>query len=106
VFMGGTLVPRGGHNILEPAAASRAIVFGPHMENFREMSALFLEAEAAIQIRNANELVTAVDRLLTDDASAVALGQKAQRVIERNTGATDRVMAFRQSPAGRNGGSK
>jgi 3-deoxy-D-manno-octulosonic-acid transferase len=94
VFMGGTLVPRGGHNILEPAAASRAIVFGPHMENFREISALFLKADAAIQIGNANELATAVDRLLTDSATTAALGERAHRIVERNTGATERVIAF------------
>jgi 3-deoxy-D-manno-octulosonic-acid transferase len=94
VFMGGTLVPRGGHNILEPAAASRAIVFGPHMENFREIASQFLEADAAIQVRDANELATAVSRLLTDAAATTTLGENARRIVERNTGATERVMAF------------
>jgi len=94
VFMGGTLVPRGGHNILEPAAASKAIVFGPHMENFREISSLFLDADAAIQVRNADELAIAVGRLLTDATTSAALGEKARRIVERNTGATDRVMEF------------
>jgi 3-deoxy-D-manno-octulosonic-acid transferase len=92
--MGGTLVPRGGHNILEPAAAARAIVFGPHMENFREISSLFLDADAAIQIQNADELATAVDRLLTDAPARASLGEKARHVVERNTGATNRVIAF------------
>ena len=94
VFMGGTLVPRGGHNILEPAAASRAIVFGPHMENFREISALFLEGKAAIQIRDADELAPVVDRLLNDGVTTAAMGEMARRIVERNTGATERVMAF------------
>ena len=94
VFMGGTLVPRGGHNILEPAAASRAIVFGPHMENFREIASLFLNADAAIQVRDANELASAVGRLLTDAAATATLGENARTIIERNTGATGRVMAF------------
>lgn len=94
VFMGGTLVPRGGHNILEPAAASRAIVFGPHMENFREISSLFLKAGAAIQVRDSDELASTIDRLLTDSATAAALGKKALGVVERNTGATGRVMEF------------
>jgi 3-deoxy-D-manno-octulosonic-acid transferase len=94
VFMGGTLVPRGGHNILEPAAASRAIVFGPHMENFREIASLFLDADAAIQVRDADELASAVGRLLTDAGATATLGENARRIVERNTGATERVMAF------------
>jgi 3-deoxy-D-manno-octulosonic-acid transferase len=94
VFMGGTLVPRGGHNILEPAAASRAIVFGPYMENFREIASLFLDADAAIQVRDADELASVVSRLLTDAAATATLGENARRIVERNTGATERVMAF------------
>jgi 3-deoxy-D-manno-octulosonic-acid transferase len=94
VFMGGTLVPRGGHNILEPAAASRAIVFGPHMENFREISTLFLDADAAIQVQNADELASAVGRLLTDATANAKLGEKARCIVDQNTGATARVMAF------------
>jgi 3-deoxy-D-manno-octulosonic-acid transferase len=99
VFMGGTLVPRGGHNILEPAAWAKPIVFGRHMENFREISELFLEARAAIQVNNAEELADAVDRLLSDRRIASELGANAQRIVERNTGATERVLAFLQ-PAG------
>ena len=94
VFMGETLVPRGGHNILEPAAASRAIVFGPHMENFREIVSLFLDAGAAIQVRDSDELASAVDRLLRDAAATATLGENARRIVERNTGATEKVMAF------------
>ena len=50
VFMGGTLAPRGGHNILEPAAFAKPIVVGPHMENFREIRDLFAEAQALVEI--------------------------------------------------------
>ena len=96
VFMGGTLVARGGHNILEPAAFAKPIVFGPHMENFREISESFLEARAAIQVQNAAELSAAVDRLLSDGRAAAELGANARRLVERNTGATERVMAFLQ----------
>ena len=94
VFMGGTLVARGGHNILEPAAFAKPIVFGPHMENFREIRSLFLEASAAVEVRDAGELVTAIDRLLSDIPAATALGERARRVVEQNTGATERVLAY------------
>ena len=94
VFMGGTLVARGGHNILEPAAFAKPIVFGPHMENFREIRGLFMEANAAIEIQDAGELVHAIDRLLSDSRSASELGERARRVVEQNTGATERVLAY------------
>jgi 3-deoxy-D-manno-octulosonic-acid transferase len=94
VFMGGSLVPRGGHNILEPAAFAKPIVFGPHMENFREIRSLFLGADAAVEVRDAGELVGAVDRLLSDTPAATALGARAQRVVEQNSGATERVLAY------------
>jgi 3-deoxy-D-manno-octulosonic-acid transferase len=96
VFMGGTLVPRGGHNILEPAAFARPIVFGPHMENFRDISALFLEAGAAIQVKGEAELVKIIDQLLCDPAAAAALGRRARSLVDENTGATERVLAFLQ----------
>ena len=96
VFVGGSLVPRGGHNILEPAIFSNPIVFGPHMENFREIRDIFLEARAALEVRNAAELAAALDLLLSDSKSAAELGAKARRVVEQNTGATDRVLAYLQ----------
>jgi 3-deoxy-D-manno-octulosonic-acid transferase len=56
VFIGGSLVPTGGHNLLEPAYWSKVITFGPHMENFRDIARLFLDAGAAVQIRTPEEL--------------------------------------------------
>jgi len=94
VFMGGTLVPRGGHNVLEPAAFSKPIVFGPHMENFREIRDLFIEAAAAIEIRNAGELAPAIHRVLSQPTSAADLGTRARGVVDQNAGATERVLAY------------
>jgi 3-deoxy-D-manno-octulosonic-acid transferase len=96
VFVGGSLVPTGGHNILEPAAYSNPIVFGPHMENFREIRDVFIDANAAIEVRNAPELATVVDRLLTDRQRAAQLGARARQVVDKNTGATERVLAYLQ----------
>jgi len=96
VFVGGSLVPRGGHNILEPAAFSNPIVFGPYMENFRDIRDLFIGAQAAIEVRNEAELAPAIDRLLTDTQRAAELGARARQVVEENTGATERVLAYLQ----------
>lgn len=102
VFMGGSLVPKGGHNVLEPARHQKPIIFGPHMENFRDMACLFLDAKAAVQIQNAAELAPAVERLLADPHHASELGRRARAIVEQNTGATDRVLRFlRPVEAGR-----
>jgi 3-deoxy-D-manno-octulosonic-acid transferase len=92
VFMGGTLVPRGGHNVLEPARFSRPVVFGAHMENFRDMARAFLEADAAIQVRDEVGLAGALDRLLRNPEAAARLGANARGVAEANAGATDRAL--------------
>src|SRR5262249_19096990 len=88
VFMGGSLVKAGGHNILEPARYGKPIVFGPHMENFRDISRLFLDARAAIQIGQASQLVPAISELLSSPDKAAQLGCNALSVIQQNTGAT------------------
>jgi 3-deoxy-D-manno-octulosonic-acid transferase len=96
VFVGGSLVPRGGHNILEPAAFAKPIIFGPHMENFREIRDLFLEAEAAVEVHNATELAVAIERFLTDPSLSEKLGARALNLVAQNTGATERVLAYLQ----------
>jgi 3-deoxy-D-manno-octulosonic-acid transferase len=94
VFMGGSLASRGGHNILEPARAEKPIVFGPHMENFREMERLFLQRKAAMQIHNSSELARAVEKILLNPQLASELGRAARMIVDQNTGATDRVLKF------------
>lgn len=94
VFVGGSLVEKGGHNILEPARFGKPIVFGPHMENFRDIARLFLEAKAAVQIPNASALASTVDQIVGNPAIARSLGENAHKVLLENTGATDRVMDF------------
>jgi 3-deoxy-D-manno-octulosonic-acid transferase len=92
VFMGGSLVKTGGHNILEPARYGKPIVFGPHMENFRDMARLFVDAGAAVQIGQASQLAPAVSELLSNPEKSLQLGHNALAVIQQNTGATDRVL--------------
>jgi len=92
VYIGGTLVPTGGHNVLEPARHSKPIVFGPHMENFRDIARIFLDAKAGIQISTPADLAPAVDAILSSPQHASELGRKAFAVVQENTGVTDRVL--------------
>jgi 3-deoxy-D-manno-octulosonic-acid transferase len=93
VFVGGSLVPAGGHNILEPALYGKSIVFGPHMENFNEIAETFLTNRAAIQVHSPRELETAIVGLLGDPVRRARLGAAARALIETNRGAKDRTLA-------------
>ena len=93
-FVGGSLVPTGGHNVLEPAAMSLPIIFGPHMFNFSEISRLLEEADAAVRVSNAEELARTVTLFLTDTRQRLAAGERACQVIEKNRGALDKMLAI------------
>lgn len=90
VFVGGSLVKKGGQNILEPAALSKPIIFGPHMFNFRDIADLFLKHKAGILARNEKELEAAVKDLLNNPDEMDGLGKKARQLIMQNQGATGR----------------
>ena len=92
VFMGGTLVPRGGHNLLEPGLFSKPVVFGPHMENFRDMARAFLDARAAIQVADVDGLVHHIRTLLDSPEVAARMGQSARQLVDSNRGATSRFL--------------
>jgi 3-deoxy-D-manno-octulosonic-acid transferase len=81
-FVGGSIAPRGGHNILEPASAGSPIVVGPHMENFDSIAEDFRLANAFVRLQNADELLPAVRILLTDTTRARELGARAKRLVE------------------------
>ncbi|MCU7938645.1 MAG: lipid IV(A) 3-deoxy-D-manno-octulosonic acid transferase [gamma proteobacterium symbiont of Bathyaustriella thionipta] len=92
VFMGGTLVPTGGHNILEPAAMGLPIVYGPHMFNFNAINELFLHYQAAQQVVDKDSLEQILDLLLSDKSSADIMANKAKQLIVQNTGAMDKML--------------
>lgn len=91
VFVGGSIAPRGGHNILEPAAAGVPIVVGPHMENFEAIARDFLDSDAILQIQREDELLGAIRNLLTERGHAEQLGKRAGQVLERHAGVSRRI---------------
>jgi 3-deoxy-D-manno-octulosonic-acid transferase len=93
VFMGGSLVDHGGHNILEPALLGKAMVFGPFMTNFSEEARIFTQHHAAIQVLDADALTDAMQSLLTDKAQREALGQRAQKLINEHADVVERYVA-------------
>ena len=94
VFVGGSLVPAGGHNILEPALFGKPIIFGPHMQNFAEIGEAFLANGAAVQVHSERELVDAVVGLMSDPVRRAKLGAAARALIDANRGAKDRTLAI------------
>lgn len=91
-FLGGSLVPVGGHNPLEPAALGRAVILGPHMFNFAEISERLLEAGAATQIQTSQELGQAVLRYLNEPDLRAKAGEAGRRVIAQNQGASEKLL--------------
>lgn len=90
-FVGGSLVPRGGHNIIEPAQHGVAIVTGNHTENFRDIVGLF-KSRDAVRIVSLAELPLTLMQLLADDAERLALGRRALETIRSQMGATSRTL--------------
>jgi 3-deoxy-D-manno-octulosonic-acid transferase len=92
VFVGGSMVKHGGHNILEPASLKKPVIFGPHMFNFRQISELFLANQAALMVDDSQELVNQVKELLNSNLLAKGLVERAYELIVENRGATTRNM--------------
>ena len=92
VFVGGSLVTAGGHNILEPALSSRPPVFGPSMENFQEMAEQFLLSRAGIQVSSGSHLGRVWVQLIEDDTARQRMGAAARDLSERNRGSTTRTL--------------
>src|SRR2546426_1208884 len=93
VFVGGSLVDHGGHNILEPAIFGKPIVFGPHMQNFTEIADAFVSNGAAVQVQTARELEEVLLGLLSDPVRRARLGAAARALVEANRGAKEKTLA-------------
>lgn len=91
-FVGGSLVPSGGHNILEPAAFGKVPVFGPSMENFAEIASRFVSAGAAIQVESPEDVGVAWIELFRNPQRMKEMGEKARNLVEGSRGATGRAL--------------
>ena len=83
VIMGGSFAPVGGHNLLEPAHLGKAVIFGPHLENFRDEAELVLAAGAAVQVASIDELENRLNKLLDDAGAIASLERNTRAVSER-----------------------
>jgi 3-deoxy-D-manno-octulosonic-acid transferase len=92
-FVGGSLVPSGGHNILEPASFGKIPVFGPSMENFADIAARFVAADAAIQVESPEDAGVAWIELLRNPERRRKMGETAKCLVDSSRGATDRALA-------------
>ncbi len=93
-FVGGSLVPIGGHNVLEPAALGVPVVVGPYMFNFAEIGASLLDAGAAIQVLDGDELGGAITKLFADARMRTQVGQAAKHAFEREQGSVLRTLSI------------
>ncbi|MHC4077018.1 MAG: 3-deoxy-D-manno-octulosonic acid transferase [Planctomycetota bacterium] len=91
-FVGGSLIPHGGQNMLEPAALGKAVLFGPHVHNFRMDVHQLLRADAARQASGLEDLDQKLEELLVDRELRSGLGERAVALIRRNQGSTDRTL--------------
>ena len=93
VFVGGSLVDHGGHNILEPAIFGKPIVFGPHMQNFKEIAEAFVANGAAVCVVSEHALEGELLALLTDPVRRARMGAAARALVEANRGAKEKTLS-------------
>jgi 3-deoxy-D-manno-octulosonic-acid transferase len=100
VFVGGSLVPIGGHNVLEPAAYAKPILFGPHTENFKEIAQYLVEKKAACQVFDVDELFERMVWLLEDPVQAATMGRQAREIVLEQQGVVEKNLRLIQNVLG------
>jgi len=91
-FVGGTLVPVGGHNLLEPAVWGKPVLFGPYTDHCAEVARLLIDAKGGFRVHDVEELAGELVRLLGDPSRIRAMGVAAQQVVLQNQGALQRSL--------------
>ncbi len=90
-FVGGSLIPHGGHNILEPAYWSKPVIFGPHMDNFPFVKQ-FLREGAGLMVKDSKEIADTIAYLLDNPAKAAEIGERAKKITDSNAGAVRKAV--------------
>ena len=93
-FVGGSIAPVGGHNVLEPAALARPVVVGPHTFNFADITRQLLEAGAALQVDGKKGLESALLSLFTEADTRDRMGRAGRQLVEEGQGAVDRTLGI------------
>ena len=93
-FVGGTLIPMGGHNLLEPAQWGKPVMFGPYIDHCRDIAQLLLEEGGAIQVRNQDELLSQMIHVVEHPLEAEQMGKRALAVVNRHRGVTARNLQW------------
>jgi 3-deoxy-D-manno-octulosonic-acid transferase len=101
VFVGGTLVPIGGHNLMEPATAGKGVLFGPHTESVIPAAALLADTRGGVRVPDADALVAALEGLFSDGSKLEELSAGARRAASLGAGAFDRTVAALRAALGR-----
>jgi len=93
-FVGGTLIPEGGHNLLEPASFGLPVLFGPHTHNFALMSQLLIEAGGGKRVKDGENLFNIMRELISDPEKSKSIGRRAKAFVQMNKGALKRVLEY------------
>ena len=93
-FVGGSLVPRGGHNLIEPATMGTPIIIGNHTFNFEEIAKQFIQSNSCILVTNEQELLEGITSILGDSGFAVQLAENAKSLVARNEGSTQTQVSY------------
>ena len=91
-FVGGTLIPIGGHNLLEPAQWAKPVLFGPHTDHCAEIADLLIQAGGGRRVFHAGDLARQVLDLFSDDEARERMGRSARQVVEQNQGAVQQTL--------------
>jgi 3-deoxy-D-manno-octulosonic-acid transferase len=94
VYVGGSLVPTGGHNMLEPALRGKPVLFGPHTTNFRESAELLLAAGGAEVVADGAALEAATAALLADATRARSMGERGRAAVQARQGGVQATLAL------------
>lgn len=92
VFVGGSLVPIGGHNVLEASLMKKPVLFGPYMQNFKEIARLLRAAHGGLQVKDSTELYLQMKLLLENPSEAERIGDNGVHLLQKNQGATERTL--------------